>query len=102
MPTYQIPAKSGVYKHKTSVYPVAGHIVTVSPNSGKTITAGSLVVETRAPGAPNFEVVPDGTLGLATPHSLLFTFAVAEFRFTLTGFAGTSDKLYITDTFAEL
>lgn len=103
MPLYRVPAQNGVTKLTSTRTQVGGHILAFEhDNKKQAIIAGTILVETRAPGSAKFESVPDGSISLKDPTTLLFTFAVAEFRLTITGYSGPAGILYMTDSFEDI
>ena len=72
------------------------HQLAFKPNGGS--MSGSLLVQVRGAGSNVFEDVPDGTIDLSNPKSLLFTFSVSEHKFTLTHLGGQATQLHITDS----
>jgi len=100
MPRFIIPHRDGAHNIKPTTPEVSAHVLAVSPIGGT--MGGSLSVETRAPGSTVFEAVQDSPIDLAAPKSLTFTFAVAEYRFTITTKSGSASQLAIQDTVGEL
>lgn len=90
----EIPAVNGTYVRKSSAINERLHDLAV--NTSK-VSAGTLVVKARKPGSSIFESIPDNTINLASPHSILFEGTVADYEFTLSGVAGTG-PIPITDT----
>ena len=62
-----------------------------------TLTAGTLTIRVKAPGSSVFEIVPDGVIDLTNIKSVLFSFVVSQYEFTLSGIVG-SDQITITDS----
>ncbi len=95
MASFKIPAVNGTYEIKHSSPVDRLHDLAVDTTG---VTAGSLAIRGRKPGATYFEDIPDSPIDLATPKSILIEGSVQEFEFVLTGFAGTAVTIEVTDT----
>lgn len=99
---FYIPAIDGSYYGDCSMSTHGNHQLSVRPIGGG--LSGELTVLARAPGSGEFEQIPDGTIDLSNPSSVMFMFSVAEYEFQLSGVAGATSgsQLLITDTPLEV
>ena len=95
MSSFILPLVDGVYIKPTASRYERLHDLAVNTTN---ITAGTLTVTGRKPGSSVFETIPDGTIDLSAPVSVLFEGTVEEYHFELTGVTGTAESLVITDT----
>lgn len=76
------------------------HQITIKPNSGGTITAGTLKIQGKAQGDDTFRDIPDAAaIDLTVRDFINFTGGVAEYKFLVSGFAGTATSIHITDNY---
>lgn len=95
MASFVIPAVDGTYTSRTPSVYERWHDFAVSTSG---VTSGQLVVRGKKPGSSVFETIPDGTIDLAAPHTVLFEGTVAEYEFVLSSFVGSAAELTVTDT----
>lgn len=95
MATLTIPASNGTYVVKTTTLYERLHDIAVDTTG---VTSGQLIIKGKKPGSSVFETIPDGTINLAAPTTVLFEGTVAAFEFTLSSYVGTATVLNITDT----
>ena len=97
-----IPAINGEYKVDCSMGFYGNHqlsIMGIGEDFG-----GTLTVTARSPGSKIFETVIDGIVDLSDIKTVLFTFAVSEYKFTLADLTGVGagSQIRITDTPLEV
>lgn len=68
------------------------HDIAVS-NSNKAPMSGSVTLKAKKPGSDVFEAIPEGTIDLANPHSLLVTGHIAELQVEFTTPAGVANLI---------
>lgn len=96
--TYQLDVENGTQDIKSRqggelYHDLAFRISGSSPS-------GTITVIAKKYGSSNFESIPDGTIDLSSPVSILFTGGVAEYRFVISGVSGIS-SIYVTDVIQE-
>lgn len=96
MPIYSISTTDSATDKELTTPEISSHVLAVSANG--TMLTGTLTVEARAPGSKEFESIPDGIIDLTSLSTVIFTFAVAEYRFKLSGFTGSATEIIVTDT----
>lgn len=96
MSRYIIPIQDGTYNTESGGGArVIGELTDSSNHqlsfsySGVTPSAGTLQVFAKADGCDIYEPLPDGTIDLNEPLSLLFTFRSSHYQFVLSGVSGS-------------
>jgi hypothetical protein len=88
-----IPAVDGTYTRPSPESNMRYHDFAVDIPAS--VTAGTVTITGRKPGSSFFEAI--SAIDLASPSSLQFTGTVEDYKFVVTGIAG-SGTLYFTDT----
>lgn len=89
-----VPIANGDYNTDDGSMSVVGEILDSTAKqisfsySGATPSAGNMVVYARASDGAPWEPLPEGTVDLTNPLSILFTFSCEAYRFVLTGVSG--------------
>jgi len=102
MATYIIPMKDGEYSTNAGTVTKIGQVPSgtdhqLSIRTSGASPAGSIEFFARASGADEFEAIPDSTVDLGAPESVLFSFKLDAYKFIVSGSTG-SGEIRITDT----
>ena len=93
MASFKITAVDGTYTRTLNTGKF--HQISVKPELGT--MSGTLTVTAKAPGSAVFEDIPDGTIDLSATQTVIFSGAIEEYQFVLSGFSGSATTLIITD-----
>lgn len=95
--TYTMPSADGVYTFKALHQSHGCHQLSCKSDGGQ----GAITVKLLAPGSNTYESFDNNVINMNDYQSLVFTFCVEKYEFTLSGFSGGSN-LIITDTIVQL
>ena len=93
MASFKINAVDGTYTRTLSTGKF--HQISVRPELGT--MSGTLTINAKAPGSSVFETIPDNVIDLSATQTLIFSGAIEEYQFILSGFSGSATTLIITD-----
>ncbi len=95
--TYTMPSANGVYTFNAAHQNHGCHQLSCESDGGQ----GTITVKLLAPGSNTYESFDNNIFNMSNYQSIMLTFCVSKYQFTLSGLTGGSN-LIITDSIVQV